>query len=413
MAANMKKACLSWLAPGALCIGLLSTASCNNVAHTDSSPDPPIRTTVAVAKVTRQTLSHTLEIAAEFRPFQEIEVYSKVAGYVKTIRVDYGDKVVQGQVLATLEVPELLDELEHSTASTKQAEEEVSAAEEELKRAESVYNVAHLEYTRLEGVMDTRPGLIAQQDLDRSMGGDREAQAKVAVDKAAAAAARQRLQAAMANERKVRTLLSYTQIIAPFRGVITKRYADTGAMIQQGTSSHTQAMPLVRLAETAVLRLVIPVPESDVPRIKLGEPIDVTVPSLNRTFQGKVARFSEQLDLETRTMHTEVDVRNPDLVLVPGMYAYARLSLAARPNVLSVPVQAVSRAEGKTSVLCVNNNALEEREVRLGLETPNRVEVISGLLENELVVVGDKNRLKAGEAVNPKTISEDTLREKS
>jgi RND family efflux transporter MFP subunit len=390
---------------GVLLASILMLASCGRVAQTASPPDPPALPTVGVAEVTRQDLSHDLEIAAEFRPYQEIDVYSKVAGFVKTISVDYGDRVKQGQVLAVLEVPELVDELERSVAATKQAEEEVSAAQGELVRAESAHKVAHLEYTRLAGVMDKRPGLVAQQDVDGALGKDQESEAKIDADKAAAAAAQQQLQVAKANERKVRTLLAYTQITAPFRGVITKRYADTGAMIQQGISSHTQAMPLVRLAQSDDLRLVIPVPESAVPRVKLGEPVEVTVAALARTFKGRVARFSDQLDLETRTMHTEVDVPNPDLILVPGMYATARLPLERKVGALVVPVQAIGREEGKTTAYCVGpDGRIEEHPIRLGLETADMVEVLSGLQEKDQVVVGDRSKLKPGEVVHPKII---------
>ncbi len=387
--------------------------SCGRASSTHAA-DPPAALTVGVAKVSRQDMSHVLEIAAEFRPFQEIEVYAKVAGYVKEINVDYGDKVREGQVLAVLEVPELIDELERSAAATRQAQEEVTAAEGELSRAESAHKVAHLEYTRLAGVLETRPGLVAQQDVDGALGRDQEAEAKVAADKAAAAASQQLLQAARASERKEKTLLSYTQITAPFRGVITKRYADTGAMIQQGTASHTQAMPLVRLAQVDVLRLVIPIPESDVPHIRLGDPVEVTVAALKRTFQGRVARFSDQLDLETRTMHTEVDVPNPNLILVPGMYASARLPAERKRDVLAVPVQAINRQEGHMSVFVVGRDRkIEERTVQLGLETPDEVEVVSGLQENDLVVVSDRTKLRPGEEVRPKIVVETAFGGKS
>ncbi len=397
---------VTWLAGILVCAGMLISFACSRVTQT-AAADPPKLVTVGVAKVGRKDLSHVLEIAAEFRPFQEIDVYAKVAGYVKQISVDYGDRVKQGQTLAVLEVPELLDELERSGAATRQAEEEVTAAQAELKRAQSVHEVSHLEYARLEGVMNTRPGLIAQQDVDGALGKDQESEAKIAADKAALAAAQQQFEAAKATERKVRTLVAYTQITAPFGGVITKRYADTGALIQQGTSSHTQAMPVVRLAQSDVLRLVIPVPESDVPLVKLRDPVEVSVAALKRTFEGRVARFSDQLDLETRTMHTEVDVANPGLILVPGMYATARLALDRKTGALAVPVQSISRGEGKAVVYRVDSNGkIQIQPVQLGVETPNEVEVVSGLHENDLVVVGDRSSLTVGEAVIPKIVAE-------
>jgi len=397
---------LSRVTAGLMFASLLALASCKSVAQTTSPPDPPPPPTVGVAKVSRQDMARVMEIAAEFRPFQEVEVYSKVAGFVKTISVDYGDRVKQGQVLAVLEVPELVDELERSAATIRQSVEEVTAAKGELTRAESAHKVAHLEYTRLAEVMDSHPGLVAQQEVDGALGRDQESEAKIAAARAAVAASEQQLQVAQANERKARTLLSYTRITAPFRGVITRRYVDTGAMIQQGTASHTQAMPLVRLAQSDVLRLVIPVPESVVPRVRLGEPVEVTVAALNRSYQGRVARISGQLDLDTRTMHTEVDVPNPDLVLVPGMYATARLPLDQKDSALAVPVQAIGREAGKATVFSVaGDGRIEERLVQLGLETADSVEVVAGLQENDLVVVGDRSSLKSGEQVHPKIVT--------
>ncbi len=171
-------------------------------------------------------------------------------------------------------------------------------------------------------------------------------------------------------------------------------------MIQQGTSSRTQAMPLVRLAQTDILRLVIPVPESDVSHVRLGDSVQVTVSSLNRVFKGKVARFSDQLDLQTRTMHTEVDVENPNLILIPGMYATARLVLDQSPDALAVPIQAIRREGDQAVVFRVNrNNAIERCPVQLGIENPDLVEIKSGLNENDLVVVGAHSDLKAGEKV--------------
>jgi RND family efflux transporter MFP subunit len=380
--------------------GLLGYAACARVGRTTPAPDPPESSTVAVAKVSHQPLSHVLEIAAEFRPNQEINVYSKVAGYVKKIWVDYGDRVQEGQVIAELEVPELVDELQRSEAATRQAVQEIAAAQSELERSESVHEVAALEYTRLAGVMKSRPGLIAQQDIDTAFGKERESEAKKGADQGTLAAAQQQLQVAQANEQKVRTLLAYTKISAPFQGVITQRYADNGAMIQQGTASSTQAMPLVRLAQTDVLRLVIPVPESDVPHIRLGDSVQVTVTSLNRVFKGKVARFSDQLDLQTRTMHTEVDVENPNLVLIPGMYATARLVLDQSPDALAVPVQAIRREGDQAVVFRVNrDNTIERCPVQLGIENSDHVEIKSGLKEDDLVVVGAHSDLKAGDKV--------------
>ncbi len=202
----------------------------------------------------------------------------------------------------------------------------------------------------------------------------------------------------------------YTRVTAPFAGVITKRYADTGSMIQAGTASQTQAMPVVRLSQNSLLRLILPVPESIVPRIRVGQQLEVNVPSLNRTFPGKVARFSNKVQSSTRTMDTEVSVPNPNLVLIPGMYAEVDLTLDRRPAALAIPVSAVDAGTGRV-MLVTPEGKVEARKVSLGLETANLVEVLSGLKEGELVVVGSRASLEAGQQVKPKITSMDAIKE--
>ena len=162
-------------------------------------------------------------------------------------------------------------------------------------------------------------------------------------------------------------------------------------------------MPLVRLSEDDRLRLVLPVPESNVPHIQVGDPVDIRVPALGRSFVGRVARFSSRLEDSTRTMETEVDVPNPERVLIPGMYAEAVLTLDRSTGRLAVPVQALSRTETAARVFVVDDrNRVAERVVQLGMETPEAVEVVSGLKEDELVVVSGTRGLQAGELVEPK-----------
>jgi RND family efflux transporter MFP subunit len=295
------------------------------------------------------------------------------------------------------------DELRQDTAAVNRASEEIHRAQADLKRAESAYEIAHLSATRLEGVIKARPNLVAQQDVDDAVARDRVAEAQVATAKAALAAAQQQLGIAQANEARTRTLLDYTRITAPFAGVITHRYADTGAMIQAGISSQTQTMPIVKLSETSTLRLTIPVPESSVPRIHIGEPVKVTVASLGTTFPGAISRFADQLDEQTRTMHTEVDVQNANRDLVPGMYATALLTLDDRKGVLIVPAQAVDRAGDRVSVAAVDaHDEVMIRPIRIGLETRDGIEVVSGLQENDLVVIANRSQLRTGVKVAPK-----------
>jgi RND family efflux transporter MFP subunit len=371
-------------------------------ARAEARPQAP---TVAVAPVVRGDLSQVLTIAAEFRAYQEIDLHAKVAGYVQTIHVDVGDHVKEGQLLAVLEVPELLNEVEQDKASIARAAEEVNRAQADLQRAESAHDVAHVSTARLEAAAKERPKLIAQQDLDDATGRDRQAEAQVATAKAALAAAGSQLEFARANAAKTQTLVRYTRITAPFTGVITQRYADKGAMIQAGTSSQTQTMPLVRLSQVDRLRLDIAVPESAVPDIKSNAPVTVRVPVMHRTFPGTIARFADRLDQNTRTMLVEVDVPNPGGELKPGMMAEANVSLEQARGVLSVPVQALdSAAKAPALMIVTKDHVIDTRPVTIGLQTADRVAVTGALAEGDLVVVGAHDQLHRGQAVTPKQV---------
>ena len=394
---------------------LFGLNSCTRSDRAATGKDPSLAgPTVGVSKVGREDLSRNLVLAAEFRPFQEIDVHAKVAGFVKAIYVDVGDRVKEGQLLALLEIPELQDEIVQAEAGVKRSAEEINRAQEELSRSRAAHEVSHVAYQRLAQVSKTQPNLVAEQDIDDALGRDRIAEAQVSAARAALGAAQQQLEMSRANQKRLQTLMSYSRIMAPFSGVVTQRDADTGALIQAGTASSTQAMPLVKLSQNDLLRLLIPVPESIVPLIHVGSPVEVEVGVLHRTFAGKVARFADKLDLATRTMQTEVDVPNPNYELVPGMYANASIILDQARGALAVPVQALNRLEGKVTVFRVNTqNEIEEVPVTLGIETPNKVEVLSGLKENDLVVVSGRTQLRPGEKVQPKFIELPTVKGES
>jgi RND family efflux transporter MFP subunit len=371
-------------------------------SESSNSAAPPI---VAVARAAPAELSRTVVLTAEFRPFQEIEVHAKVAGYVKEISVDVGDRVKAGQTLAVLEVPEMSDDVARANASKRRSEAEVQHANDELTRSEAAHEAVHVTYQRLLDVSKQRANLVAQQEIDDARAKDLAAEAGVSAAKSALAAAQQGVEVSQVDQQRTNTMLAYSKITAPFAGVISKRYADTGAMIQAGTSSQTQAMPLVRLSQIDLLRLVLPVPEEIVAHIRLGEAVEVRVPSLNRTFIGKVSRFSDAVSTATRTMETEVDVPNTNLTLVPGMYAEANLTLDHRAKALAIPLMAVSTQGDKSTVFVVTaDNKVEERQVKLGLQTANRTEVIAGLREGDLVVVGNRSQIQQGLQVTPKQV---------
>lgn len=377
---------------------MLGLASCSKHEEPEQKSDHE-QPSVAVVRASLADLSRDIVLTGEFKPYQSIDVMAKVAGYVKSIYVDVGSRVQAGQLLATLEIPEMADDLARAKATLERSQSEVARARDELQRAQSVRDIAHLSYTRLANVSKAKPGLVAQQEIDDAQSKDLVAEAQIAAARSALAAAQQQVHVSDAELARVNTMFTYTKVTAPFAGVVTKRFADTGSMIQAGTASNTQAMPVVQLAENTRLRLVLPVPESAVATIHAGQQVEVRVPTLKRTFRGKVSRFADSLALDTRTMHTEVDVPNPDWLLIPGMYAEVNLGLDRREHVLTVPIIAVH--EGNVYVVTPENR-VEVRKIETGLETADKAEVRSGLKEGDLVVVGSVSGLQSGATVRPK-----------
>ena len=359
--------------------------------------------TVGVTKVVKKSLGRQITLSSELVPFQEIDVFAKQSGYVKKLMVDYGSHVKAGQVMAILEIPELEAQLQEDQAEIKNASNQVTKAQHELVRYQAQYNALHLQYTRLNSVFQSQPGIVAQQEVDDAQGKDLAASSQVDAGQASLEAAQSQLSVAKAKLSHDQSLFDYSRITAPFNGVVTERYANLGTLVQAGTSS--QAMPIVKLSEDDLFRLVIPVPESYVRYIKIGDPVDVRVPSLSRTFPGKVSRFSVELKEATRTMHTEVDVKNRDRALMPGLYADADVALEHRDDIPTIPLQAVNHEGNKTTVFVVSRNGeIEDRPITLGLQTANDAEVVSGLAEGEEVVVSDRSALKPGEVVHPQVV---------
>ena len=319
---------------------------------------------VATAKVTRGDLARFVTISGELKPYQEIDLHAKVAGYLKFLTVDIGDQVKAGEVIAKIDTDELKADYDNATAS---------------------FNDAKLNYDRLNQVNQKQPGLLAQQDIDN-------AQAAYEI--------------ARANMERAKTFMDYATITVPFDGVITKRYADPGAMIQASGSNDRQTMPVVHIAENDKLRLDFPVPEPDVPFIKVGMPMEVTISATGQKIMGQVARTTDMVDPDTRTMETEVDVDNHSLTLTPGMYAYVNLSLENKKDVLTLPVQAVSFS-GNPNVWKINDkNEIEEQPVTVGLQTSDKVEILNGLKEGDQVVFGSREMVNIGMKVKPKQVGE-------
>jgi RND family efflux transporter MFP subunit len=365
----------------------------------------PALTTAAVAFVKRQDLGDTLTVSGAFKPFQDIDVHAKVAGYIRTIYVDVGDHVKQGQPLAILEVPELAAQLAGADAAARAAQEQIRRAQGDLDRAQSTRTAAHSAYIRLKQAADSQAGLVAQQEVDDSQAKDLGTQAQVSSAEAELSGARQQLEVAQATRKQYTALSDYTRITAPFAGVITVRYADTGSLIAAGTSTSTQSMPVVRLAQISVLRLVLQIPESVAPQIHVGGSIKVHVQALNKDYEGKVSRFADSLDQQTRTMETEVDFVNADGKLIPGMFCETYFVHDKKSNVLTIPIEAVSRNGDESTVLVVDaQDVVRARPVKLGQEGATHIEVLSGLSEGERVIDGNLGAFTPGQRVLPKLV---------
>jgi len=361
----------------ALAGGLALGCSRHAAAQTPESHEASPTAVTGVVKVTREDLFKEVKYLAEFRPHEEVELHAKVSGYVSEIKVDFGDQVKAGELLATLEVPELQADLDHAQAAAQKA-----AAD---------HANAHLVYTRLRSVNHDHPNLVAQQDLDTATANDQSTAGAMA--------------AAKADTEKYQTLVAYTKITAPFDGVVTRRYADPGALLQAGTSSDTQAKSLLRLSDNYRLRLDFPVTVDYVKDIQVGGAVEVHVDSLGgKKFTGRISRFTREVNEETRKMTTEIEVTNLDLQLMPGMYATVVLKVEKRAGALAIPIEAISPGKTPTVYLVNHDHEIEPRAVTLGLETPDKYEVLSGLQAGDLVIVGNRAALQTGQKVEPKLL---------
>jgi membrane fusion protein, multidrug efflux system len=350
---------------------LLAMAMCFLEACRSSHADPPapMLQHVVVVKPRRGLVEHTIKLPGDLVGYYQTALYAKVTGYLKSISVDKGDWVKTGQVLAVIEVPEL---------------------KQQLTRAQADLEIQRLTYQRLQSVWKDDPRLIARQDVDIAYA---------------------KYQEAKANTDELLAIDSYTQITAPFDGVITGRFVDPGALIhadsqqsgtapmQGGARQGGSSSPVVSLARLDKLRIYVYVPQSEVDYVHEGMPATVTVQGLDGAhFSGSVVRFSHSLDLATRTMLTEVDLENPEHTLYPGMYANVTLVLQRHPEALRLPNTAVGGEEAH-HVFVVRDGRLVEIPVSIGIDDGRCVEISSGLTTTDLVVRTFNDSLEPGEKV--------------
>ena len=355
---------------------------------------------VAIAQI--GDISHQLTLAGQFQPYQVVDVHPKVSGYMAHINVDIGDIVHKGEILAVLEVPELKAQLQQTVFQLQQSKEEITGAQHEINRAEATHAALHSASERLKEAAVAHPGLIAQQELDDAAAKDLASEAQVDSAKAEMAAAKEHSGAAMADNQRVEALENYTSVTAPLDGVVIWRYADTGALIQGGTTSNNQDLPIVRISQSNLLRLRIPVPEDDVKYVHEGDQLQVRVDAINRSFTGSIARYTRNVNFETRSMETEIDVKNPDLSIAPGMYANTMLQLDHVSQVVTIPVEAIL-VNGNQRIVYVldSTNHVHLRPVSVGLQGSKLAEITRGLSAGDRVLQGGQDKYSEGEEISP------------
>jgi len=318
---------------------------------------------VLVAQVAHAARTRSLELPGTIHGFVETPVYAKVSGYLKTIKVDKGDRVRQGQLLATLESPEL----DHQVAN-----------------ARATWRLAVLTDHRNQALLHAE--VIAHQAADES---------------------RAQLLESKATLDQLIATQDYKQIRAPFSGVVTARYVDPGALIPQSTTPSSANSPLLALATLSPLRIYADVPQSAAPFLRDGDPATITVTEYpGRVFEGSVTRHPQALTSATRTMLAEVDLANQDQALLPGMYAKLNFRVSAPEGPPLVPDDALVFRDGKPYVPVVRDNRLKLAEVTLGYDDGINVEVTKGVAADDMVALNVGQAARDGEPVRPMTAAE-------
>ena len=305
---------------------------------------------------------------------QQATLYAKVAGYLKSLSVDKGDRVQAGQSLGEIEAPELLAD--------------VAKYKAELVRAESEVKVAELESGRLAKAQKQSPDLILPQALDTSEG-------RLAMARAGVGMAR-------ANLDRTDTLLGYSKITAPFAGIVTARFVDPGAFIPAATSgSAAQTATIVTIADFNTVRAQVALPETEAALAQVGQPVKLSVEGLpGKTFTGKISRMSYALDDVTKTMPIEVDLPNADLTLRPGMYASVKVGVEKHTDALLIPAEALVMEKMNAFVFVAVSGKAKKSAIKAGFNDGTKVEVLSGLKGDEAVILIGKMTLADGVPVN-------------
>ncbi|HEV8716545.1 MAG TPA: efflux RND transporter periplasmic adaptor subunit [Candidatus Binatia bacterium] len=362
-------------------LGLTACGPTSDAAPPSHTPAP---VSVQVTRVARGDMIRSISLSASVEAFETARLYAKVAGYLGKIMVDIGDRVTKGQVLAILDIPEMA--MEYTQAEAEQAE-----AKAQLVKARTDYTLQKVVLERSK-TLRAREAITPQQ-LD-------EATAKCEVAAAEVTLARSRIDNVQARLGKLKTLMEYTKITAPFDGIVAERFVDPGALIQAATTASVNVSPVVTVQRVDMVRVFVNVPETEVPAVDRGDPATLVLSALpEKKFAGTVTRFASALDPSTRTMKVEIDFPNPDGLLHPGMYGNLTLNLETHAEALTLPAPALVIEKGKTFVYVVEDGKARRVEVTTGIDDGIRVEITKGLQGNEAVIVGGASTVTDGGAV--------------
>ncbi len=378
------KACTTAAATAAAVAAISCGGSTPPPQQSAAPAGPPA---IEVARVVEQPVDVTLELPGQLDPYEAVAVYSKVTGFVKTIGVDRGSRVRTGQVLATLEAPEL-------SSQRAEAQSKVHASNADLAATRARADASTSTFDKLKAASAT-PGAVAGNDLIA-------AQKAVEAGRSQVAAAEQNVEAAKQALAAVSEMESYLKVVAPFDGVVTERNVHPGALV--GPGGGPGAQPMLRLMKNDRLRLVVPVPEAYAADVKRGAPLSFTVPAYpGRKFTGAIARVAEAVDVKTRTMAVELDVSNRDGRLAAGTYCQVEWPVHRSSPSLFVPSASVAGTTDRTFVIRIRNNKTEWVDVKTGLTSGPMVEVFGDLRPGDHVAARGTDELRAGVDVRVKS----------
>jgi RND family efflux transporter MFP subunit len=356
--------------------------------------------TVSVAKAERRTITDGLKLAGAITPYEQVTLYAKTTGYLKWIKVDIGDWVKAGDVLAEIDVPEMVTEREEKRAAVIRAEAALEQAKAAVEQSRADLEFQEINYKRLKAIHDKDPDVLPEQEVDQARGSFGVARGKLKTAEAQVKVAEAAVAAAQAELATRNTLMDYARITAPMAGVVTERFIDPGALVQAASSSRTQAAPVVSIARLDRLRVLVDVPEPNVRSCRRGTNAKVHVDAYpGESFPARVSRTGGVLDPGSRTLRVEIDVPNPGHRLRPGMVARVELELEKINEAVTVPLSAV-RSQGKDRVVFVADAGKAQlRTVKTGLESPEWIQVVEGLKGGEQVIIAAAGTLSEGAAV--------------